>query len=182
FGLGDGDFLVLGVGRLVQQKRPFLFLSIAKELHGRVPSTRFLWVGDGPLADQWQKTLKEERLQGVISCVGWQSDVLPYLAAGDLLLHVAEFEGLPFVLIEAMAAGLPCAVAREFASEISFFNEDNVLFVEDVGKLAERLKNPAALADLANGGRRLAENNLSLAKMIDSYEHLYVALTAQRRT
>jgi glycosyltransferase involved in cell wall biosynthesis len=173
-GLGDGDLLVLGVGRLVEQKRPFLFLSIAKELHTRVRNTRFLWVGDGKLAEQWQETIMREELEDTIASAGWQADVLPYLLAGDLLLHVAEFEGLPLAVIEAMAAGLSCAVTRKFASEIPFFNEDNVLFVDDLEDLAEKLRNPSALSRVAGGGRRLVENKLSVSKMAESYEQLYL--------
>src|SRR5262249_54592041 len=115
-GLTDRDFLVLGVGRLVEQKRPFLFLRIAKELHAQVPSTKFLWVGDGNLAEQWQNAIAREQLDGIVSYAGWQADVRPYLLAGDLLLHVAEFEGLPFAVIEAMAAGLTCAITRNLSS------------------------------------------------------------------
>src|SRR5206468_3664145 len=94
-GLANDTLLVLGVGRLVEQKSPFLFLRIAKELHQLLPTAKFLWVGDGKLAEQWQERIMREELNGIISCAGWQLDVLPYLLAGDLLLHVAEFEGLP---------------------------------------------------------------------------------------
>jgi glycosyltransferase involved in cell wall biosynthesis len=177
-GLNHGDFLVLGVGRLVEQKRPFLFLRIAQELHTRVPRTKFLWVGDGKLAQKWQETIAGQRLEGTICCTGWQADVLPFLLAGDLLLHVAEFEGLPFVVIEAMAAGLACAVTRDLSSEIPLFNQDNVLFADDVEDLAEKLRNPCALGPIVEGARRLVEDKLSVNKMAESYEKLYLAVRA----
>jgi glycosyltransferase involved in cell wall biosynthesis len=173
-GLSDRDVLVLGVGRLVEQKRPFLFLSIAKELHARVPSTRFLWVGDGKLAERWQAAIAEEQIARIISYTGWQADVLPYLLAADLLLHVAEFEGLPFVVIEAMAADLVCAVTRDLTSEIPFFNENNVMFVDDIEELAEKLRSPLVIAQLREAARRLIEDKLSVEKMAESYERLYV--------
>jgi len=100
--------------------------------------------------------------------------VLPYLLAGDLLLHVAEFEGLPLAVIEAMAAGLTCAVTKDLSSEVPFFNQDNVLFVDDMEDLAEKLRNPLALARVAEGGRRLVEDTLSVSKMAESYEQLYL--------
>src|ERR1700730_4389992 len=116
------------MGRLVAQKRPFLFLRVAKELHERVPATKFLWVGDGELAQEWQRAILRAKLDDVFYCAGWQTDVLSHLLAGDLLLHVAEFEGLPLAVIEAMAAGLTCAITKELSSEVPFFNKDNVLF------------------------------------------------------
>jgi glycosyltransferase involved in cell wall biosynthesis len=168
--------LVLGVGRLVDQKRPFHFLHIAKKLHARLPGTKFLWVGDGELAEKWKETIKRNHLGDIISSTGWQADVLPYLLAADVLLHVAEYEGLPLALIEAMAAGLPCAITRDLSAEVPFFNKNNVLFVDDddIDDLAEKVRNPPTLARIAEGGRRLVEDTLSVAKMTDSYEQLYM--------
>jgi glycosyltransferase involved in cell wall biosynthesis len=172
-GLSDSELLVLGVGRLVEQKRPFRFIRIAKDLHRSVPDAKFLWVGDGKLAKQWQKAIANEQLDRIVSCAGWQAEVLPYLLAGDLLLHVAEFEGLPFVMIEAMAAGLACAVTRELSSEIPFLTEGNVLLLDDIDDLSNKLRNRKILARVAEGGQRLVDEKLSANKMAESYEQLY---------
>ena len=130
---------------------------------------------------QWQKAIASEQLDGIVSCAGWQSDVLPYLLAGDLLLHVARFEGMPFAIIEAMAAGLACAVTRELSSEIPFLNEGNVLFVDDIEDLSNKLRSPRLLARVAQGGNRLYEEKLSASKMAESYEKLYVEVTQREQ-
>jgi glycosyltransferase involved in cell wall biosynthesis len=172
-GLKDSDFLVLGLGRLVDQKRPLLFLETAQELNRRLPFAKFLWVGDGEFSFQWDQWVAREKLGDVISRVSWQSDVLPFLSAGDLLLHVAEFEGLPLAIIEAMAAGLPCAVTRDFVREVPLFNESNVLFFDDVVMFTKNLEDRATLTRVASNGRKLAENKLSLQSMTTAYERLY---------
>jgi glycosyltransferase involved in cell wall biosynthesis len=179
-GLEAQNFLVLGVGRLVEQKRPFLFLRIAKELHSRFPQMRFLWVGDGKLAKEWEKVIVRERLEKVVSCAGWQADVLPFLAASDLLLHVAEFEGLPFVVLEAMAAQLACAVTSDLSGEVPQFNSGNVLFADDVKSLATMLENPSILRRIAEKGRCLVEDTFSVRKMAESYEQLYRKVRKER--
>jgi glycosyltransferase involved in cell wall biosynthesis len=172
-GLGTDDFLVLGIGRLVAQKQPFVFLNAARTLYGHFPAAKFLWVGDGTMSAQWDRWVAQENLGGVISRVGWQADVLPFLSAGDLLLHVAEYEGLPLAIAEAMSAGLPCAVTRNFADEIHLFDEHNVLFLDDPQSLADRLRDSAALTRIAAGGRQLVEERLSIRAMVDAYERLY---------
>jgi glycosyltransferase involved in cell wall biosynthesis len=172
-GLSDADWLVLGIGRLVQQKRPMRFLQVAEDLHRRGGSVRFLWVGDGDLASLWKEWIRRRGLEGVISCAGWHRDTLPFLAAGDLLLHVAEYEGLPLAVLEAMAAGLPCAITRELASEVPLFDEGTVLFADDPSALADHLCHNERLRRVAEGGRRLVETRLSLSSMVDSYEELY---------
>jgi glycosyltransferase involved in cell wall biosynthesis len=173
-GLRTGDFLVLGIGRLVAQKRPLVFLEAAKVIHQHFSLAKFLWVGDGKMSAQWDKWVAKENLGGVISRVDWQTDVLPFLFAGDLLLHVAEYEGLPFAIAEAMAAGLPCAVTHNFAAEVPIFNQDNVLFLDDAQALVSRLRDSEALSRIAAGGRRLVEKKLSVSAMVDAYERLYL--------
>ncbi len=175
-GLTDQDFLILGLGRLVEQKRPFVFLKVAQELHRYFPAAKFVWVGDGALTEQWKEWVSRENLDGVVRCAGWQSDTLPFLLAGDLLLHVAEYEGLPLAIIEAMAAGLPCAVTRNFASEIPLFDDRSVLFLDDTRALAEKLCDAEALHSVTMQARRLIENQLSIHTMSSSYERLYTGV------
>jgi glycosyltransferase involved in cell wall biosynthesis len=172
-GVSDNELLVLGVGRLVAQKRPLQFLKIAKELHEQIPQTRFLWVGDGNLAAQWQEAITRDQMDHFVSCAGWQSDVLPFFLAGDVLLHVAEFEALPFVLIEAMAARLTCVVTRHLASELSFLDEDNVMYVDDLPELVKKLADQEAITTVATAGWEMVRNSLSVKHMTDAYQRLY---------
>ena len=172
-GISAADFLVLGVGRLVERKSPFIFLKAAQKLHRRLPAARFLWVGDGKLAGEWDEWIARERMESVISRAEWQTDTLPFLLAGDLRLHVAAYEGVPFAIIEAMAAGLPCVVTRDFASEVPIFDDRSVLFLDDTAELADRIRNQTKLSSIAKGGRQLVERAFSLGAMAAAYEQLY---------
>jgi glycosyltransferase involved in cell wall biosynthesis len=171
-GLTDRDFLVLGVGRLVEQKRPFRFLEVAKVLREQEIG-KFLWVGDGVLAGQWNEWIRQRGLESAISCAGWQADTHSFLAAGDLLLHVAEFEGMPLAILEAMGAGLPCAITRSLAAEVPMFDESTVLFADDTSALAERLRDRPGLREVADKARQLVQTRLSWRTMVESYEELY---------
>jgi glycosyltransferase involved in cell wall biosynthesis len=172
-GLSDSDILILGLGRMVPQKRPLLFLQIAEELHKRLPATKFVWVGDGSLAEEWSKAIHRNELHQIVRCVGWQADVLPYLRASDMLLHVAEFEGLPFGVIEAMSAGLACAIDKDLVREIPFFNAQNTLLTDDIEALAAVLQDRKELSSIAERGRRLVDETFSLEQMATGYEQIY---------
>ena len=172
--IADGQLLVVGVGRLVPQKRPFVFLEVAKRLHEEHPVARFVWVGDGELSGEWQAAVARNGLSGVVSCTGWKSDVRPYLAAADLLLHTAEFEGLPFAMIEAMSMGVPCAITRSVASELPFLNARNAIIYDDTGRLDYFVCHPQALRKVGEAGRALGSERFSDHAMATSYEELYI--------
>ena len=169
----DGQLLVVGVGRLVPQKRPLVFLEMAKRLHEQHPQARFVWVGDGELSAEWQAAVARNGLSGVVSCTGWKSDVRPYLAAADLLLHTAEFEGLPFAMIEAMSMGVPCAISRSVASELPFLDARNAVVYDDPGRLEHLAARPQALREVGEAARALMNERFSDHAMAASYEELY---------
>jgi glycosyltransferase involved in cell wall biosynthesis len=171
-GLVD-ELLIAAVGRLVPQKRPLEFLEQAKRVSSRLPSARFVWVGDGALADDWDRRVSELGLTGVVSRLPWQKDVVPMLFAADVFLHVAEFEGLPLAILEAMSAGLPCAIAEHLLAEMPFFAADDVLSVDGDASWAGALTDRATLDPLGQRSRRLAEERFSFSAMAASYEELY---------
>jgi glycosyltransferase involved in cell wall biosynthesis len=168
-GITSNDFLVIGAGRLVEQKRPFEFLRIARELQIRVPSVRFLWVGDGELADEWKTAIARDGLAHVISHTGWREDVTPYLLAGDLLLHVAKYDGLPFAIIEAIAAGLPCGATSDLAREIPMLGVGATLPADDVDHLARGIQDAGVLASIGENGSKRYNRMLSASNMAEPF-------------
>lgn len=176
-GLTEGDFLLLGVGRMAPQKRPLLFLELASQISCRVPCARFVWVGDGVLSPAWDEWVRARGLGGVVRRVSWQTDVKPFLAAADLFLHTAHFEGLPFAVLEAMAAGRACALPSELAAELDVFNPDQAFSYDTAEDLIRLIQIPARVRDLAQAGRTLAEATLSSTRMAERYLELYQRLT-----
>ena len=103
----------LAIGRMVPQKRPLLFLEEAERIHRVLPQARFVWLGDGALAGDWDREVRARGLGDFVRRLPWQMDVQPFLFAADLFLHTAEFEGLPLAILEALSARSPlCAQAQ----------------------------------------------------------------------
>lgn len=165
--------LVVAVGRLVPQKRPLAFLEQARLIRKKNPAVRFLWVGDGALAPEWDAFVHEHRLEAVVQRLPWQKEVEPLLFAADVFLHVAEFEGLPLAILEAMSAGLPCAIASHLLAEMPFMPADQVLSVDPAGDWARALGQAERLHALGAEMRRLAEAEFSFDAMAQQYEALY---------
>lgn len=147
---GAGPNLVF-VGRL----RYYKGLSTLIEALPWLPRARLLVAGTGPMGDAWRSLA--ERL-GVDDRIDWLGDVsdadLPTVyAAGDVFVlpAVARSEAFGIVLLEAMAAGLPC-VSTELGTGTSWVNQEGV---------TGRVLPPNAPAKLAKAlGELLADDAL----------------------
>ncbi len=104
--------LCITVGRLAPQKGHDLLEKILPAIVAAHPDTRFLWVGDGPLKQRLEAALRQHKADPYVRFLGHRDDVPTLLAASDLFIHPTRFEGLPFSVVEAMAAGTPVVSTR----------------------------------------------------------------------
>jgi len=174
------DQLFIAVGRMVGQKRPLLFLEKAAQVLHTLPSAKFLWVGDGTLSEEWDTQVTAKGLGAKIRRLPWHSDVQSLLLSADVFMHVAEFEGLPLAILEAMSAGLPCAITGNLLGEMPFMNSENCISIGDNNSWLGALHNPGELRSLGAAARRLAEECFSFGKMAESYQSLYQESGAAR--
>lgn len=98
--------LIGGVMRIAEEKRPWLWLEVAERIASRIPGAHFLLVGEGPLRAQVEAKA-HKILPGVVHFPGHEKHVVKALAAMDIFLLTSRVEGLPNVLIEAQATGVP---------------------------------------------------------------------------
>jgi len=98
---------VLFVGRLDPQKDPFLFVEMARRVTRIRPETQFLMVGDGPLRAELARRIESDGTASRVRLLGRRDDVASLMRASTCLVLSSRWEGLPNVVLEAMAAGLP---------------------------------------------------------------------------
>lgn len=127
---------LLSVGRLDREKNPLLLVETMATLHAADPSWRLVVVGDGPMRGEIEARVAELGLDDVIDVRGYVpiDGELPRLyGAADAFLHVSWTEGVPQVLFEAFAAGLP-------------------VIATDVGGVAEAVGDSALLIPAGDAG------------------------------
>lgn len=111
-GLSSDDTVLLFAGRLTAQKAPLDLLRAYSELSTETrKNVKLLFVGEGPLRSALENLIHREQLSDCVRLLGWRADAVGIMKAADLLVLPSHWEGLPNVLLEARAAGLPVIAA-----------------------------------------------------------------------
>jgi len=117
FGAGPSHRLVGTVACLKPQKAPEDFVAVAKRVCAADSAARFVLIGDGELRGRIEQLLRQEQLTDRVYLAGWRRDVPAVMQAIDLFLLTSHWEGLPRVLLEARAGGLPIVSTKAGGSE-----------------------------------------------------------------
>lgn len=149
FAIAPSEHLLVQIGRLAKSKRNELVLEAVARLNGTVP-VRVLLVGEG---DQEVLLQEKARALGIVDRVtfcGYRNDAHRILAAADLFALTSNKEGLPIVILEAMAVGCPIVSTAVGAIPAVLRDHENARLVpaEDVERLtsalSESLTDPTA--------------------------------------
>ena len=104
-------FILAFVGRIAEEKRPWAFLEIVDTLRKTLP-VQGLMVGGGPLADEIDAAIARDRMAVRRMPKIDRSTVHEIYAASDLLVLPSSVEGMPLVVLEALAMGCPVVATR----------------------------------------------------------------------
>ena len=104
-GVAPGRRAVTFIGRLAQQKGVGWLVEASPAWLAQVPDCDLLLVGAGPERGNLERRAAELGLASRVHFAGWRSDVPAILAASAVLVLPSEWEGMPNVVLQAMAAG-----------------------------------------------------------------------------
>jgi starch synthase (maltosyl-transferring) len=182
-GVPEGGQLALCIGRLdVQKGLPFLF-DAAERVVAELPDWYLVLVGDGPERDWVRRRIAETpALSGRVHWLGRRDDVPRLLKSADLLVLSSLWEGMPNVVLEAMAA------RRAVVATVVEGTEDLILPgrtgwlvpPRDAEALAvallEAAKDPARRLAFGEAGRQRVEDQFSVDRMVQAYESLWAGV------
>ena len=118
----DGWINVLQVGRVTTVKNQLFLAEVAAELKKRGKKIRILCAGSGDpdYTERVMQAISENGLSDHIKMLGVRSDIDVLMRKASAFVLPSHYEGMPLVLIEAQASGLPCVVADTFSHEVDF--------------------------------------------------------------
>ena len=109
--------LVGTVACLKPQKAPEDFIAVAQRVIAALPDVRFVLVGDGELRARVTSLIARYGIQDRVFLAGWRRDVPAVMHALDTFLLTSHWEGLPRVLLEARAVGVPVVATNVGGAE-----------------------------------------------------------------
>lgn len=177
------EFTVTAISRLVEIKNPSTFLAAFQQ--NADPSSRLVYIGDGPLRDALRTQRSEAGMEDQIELTGLipREKVFEYLLNTDLFVSTSRGEGLPVSVLEAMACNCPVVLSdipphREIAADLSdipLVSPDDVAgFARAITKFRDMPK--AERARIGRLCRKRVEERFSLSAMHAAYEDIYMQL------
>lgn len=185
FALAPQERLIVQIGRLARSKRTDLLLEAVAGLPPTIP-VRVLLVGDGDQRNALQHRTRTLGIAERVSFCGYRSDVHRLLAAADLLTLTSNQEGLPIILLEAMAMNCPIVSSDvgaipsvlEDGQSARIFPSENVQALRQA--LEDALSNPASAERRAERARSIFEARFSREVMGRRYLEIYERIWADR--
>jgi glycosyltransferase involved in cell wall biosynthesis len=178
--------IVVAAGRLSPEKGFDVLIDAAAQVVKDHPNAGFLLFGDGPLRETLSRRIEDRGLTGRFVLGGFRTDLERLVWAADLAALSSHTEGLPVVLLEALASGLPAvATAVGGVPEVIRDGRDGFLVPPaNPPALAQKIK--VLLADqslrraMGAEGRGRVREEFSFSRSARLYADLFERLTGGR--
>jgi colanic acid/amylovoran biosynthesis glycosyltransferase len=187
----DAPLRLVSVGRLVEKKGIGYVLEAVRRLRDDGVEVEYEILGDGPLRAALEAQARRLAIEERVRFLGWQSqdqvalalDRAQVLVAASVTAANADEEGIPNVLKEAMAVGLPVvSTANGGIPELVEHEATGLVVPErDPGALAARLaelaRHPERRVALARAGRARVERDYDIERLNDRLVTLFTGLS-----
>ena len=175
------------ITRLSPQKDIPTFLRMAGLVLREVPQTQFVVVGDGEQREMAQALADRLGLDNHVTFLGYRKDAQDILKTFDIFALSSLWEGLPIVVLEAMAAEKP-VVATAVDGVIEVVEHGKTGLLVDPGRpdllatsVVELLKNPDRAKTMGQRGRERLETFFSIHRVVNTVEQIYFSQVFNKR-
>ncbi|TEB14255.1 putative glycosyltransferase EpsF [Pelotomaculum sp. FP] len=169
------DNLVVGhIGRFVEQKNHKFVLDIFKKLQKIKPHAVLILVGIGEKQPQMREYAEDIGVGKSVIFMGSRNDVPMLLQAFDVLLFPSLFEGLPGVVLEAQAAGLPCVISDTITKEVAITDLVKYMSLSEAPKIWAVAVVKQATIPRINTIKNFVECGFNIHAIANEYVKMYM--------
>jgi glycosyltransferase involved in cell wall biosynthesis len=182
-----GDRLILSAHRLTPDKGTHVLVEAARRVVREDPAARFLVCGDGASRPELERQVRDARLAEVFVFAGFRTDLDAWMPNADLFVLPSFYEGLPNVVMEASACGVPAVATAVFGTPEVLHDGVTGYLVPagDPAALAERilrlLADPGLRRRMGDAGGALVRRQFTFEAQARSYVDLFAELRPERR-
>lgn len=187
-GLDPGRLVIGYVGRLAEQKGIDCFLRAAHEVFASSADLQFVLVGEGHLEGMARQMVVSLGLEGRVLLTGFRTDIPQVLAALDVFVLPSLYEGMPYTLMEAMAAGR-AVIATDVAGNRDLIRHGETGLLVPPGQahnlasaILRLVSAPDERARLARGAMVAASMRATPDQMAQQVMELYLSVLEGNRT
>ena len=176
----DAVKTILFAARLDLVKRPLLVADIASELVKLRPGHdfRFIIAGDGPERERFERRVRKLGLESIVDFRGYIADLAPLYAAADVVILPSRSEGVPLVILEALASGRPVVASNAGSIPEVLDASCGVLIGQpDASEFAQAihslLDQPSLRQEMGAAGRRKMEELHDIRQAREAWTRLF---------
>jgi len=183
----EDNVQLVTIARLVEKKGVEVGIQAVATVLKKFPNLEYKIIGDGPLKNQLERLIEDLKIGVSVQLLGWkeQDEVVEIMKSADILLapsvtsHDGDQEGIPVVLMEALAQGLPVVSTYHSGIPELVQDENSGLLVRErdvnglVDKLEYLLVHQEIWAEMGKKGRSQVEKNYEINKLNDQLVDLY---------
>jgi colanic acid/amylovoran biosynthesis glycosyltransferase len=181
------EIRLISVARLVEKKGIEYGIIAFSKILAKYPNIEYFIIGDGPLKNHLLDLIVKLNIKNNIRIFGWMNqceitemmDKCTILLAPSITDKNGEKEGIPVVLMEAMAKGLPVISTYHSGIPELVINEKTGFLVDekDISELANKIEylisNPQIIKEFGIEGRKVIEENYNIQKLNDTLIKTY---------
>ncbi len=179
YGIGQDDFVIGNIARMVPLKNHRFLISIFKQLVRDHPELKLILVGDGPIRHELKAYSESLGLSNSAIFLGERKDVAALLSIFDLFILPSLTEGISITLIEALAARIP-VIASDVGgnSEIIENGKTGLLMPLDqtqswIKAIRSLVESEEKRISLLGNAKTEVTKRFSLGRMIENYQKVY---------
>lgn len=168
------DKFVIGhVGRFGKEKNHNKLVAVFAECKKKDTNVKLVLCGDGEERKRIEQQIKKLKLQDDIILLGMVDNVNEILQAMDILVMPSYFEGLPFAVLEAQAAGLKCIVSDTISVECNVLEWNTFLPLNESSEFwAETILKNNTLYDRKMGYVVMREKGFDMQENVHKIESI----------
>lgn len=171
----DGECRILFVSRLIKRKGLQFLIPQLEAIQKQIPDKKLqlIVVGDGPYRETLEKLVDEYHVWDMVTFEGQKDkeEIVSYYQNADLFILPSQKEGMPNVVLEAMACGLPIIMTPCEGSEELVRKNGYIVSAEQFGEtISHMLKSVEEMRKMGGLSRKYAVEKFTWDKIVDEYE------------